>query len=173
MLAITFSPSPAASMTSASICSVTVGRMPAAPRTASSSSPRSGGLSERTLTSKPSRSRSPASGISRVTSTFCGMRLLPTRPLSFLFEHLAQDGRQDATVTEVIDLDRGVHARFHLELLLFAFVARCFHGQLFARLEAGEAGDVEGLVARKAERICALALGVLEREDAHADQVRA
>src|ERR687898_2350291 len=173
MLAITFSPSPAASMTSASIFSVTVGKMPATPRTASRSSPRSGGLSETTVTSKSRRRRSPASGISRVTSTFSGMRLLPLLALIFLSEHLAQHGLQDAAVTEVLDLDRGVHAGLYPELLLFAFVARDLHGQLHARLEAGEARDVKGLVAREAEGFCALALGELQGQHAHADQVRA
>src|SRR5215213_8147730 len=151
MLAITFNPSPAASMTSASIFSVTVGRMPSAPGTASSSSPRSGGLSERTVTSKPSRRRSPAFG------------LLPFRSLIFLSQHLAQDGLQDAAVTEVLDLDRGVHPRLYRKPLLFAIVARDLHSQLLARLEFGEAGDVEGFVAAQAEGFCVLAFCVLER----------
>src|SRR5215211_1420518 len=173
MLAITFSPSPAASMTSASIFSVTVGRMPATPRTASRSSPRSGGLSETTVTSKSRSRRSPASGISRVTRTFSGMRLLPTLALIFLFEHLAQDGLQDAAVAEVFDLDRGVHPRFYRKYFLFAIVARSLHGQLLTRFETGEAGDVEGVVACKAKGFCALAVYVLQREDTHADQIRA
>src|SRR5215210_1398005 len=130
MLAITFSPSPAPSMTSASIFSVAVGRIPAAPRTASSSSSRSGGLTERTVTSKPSRRRSPASGISRVTRTLSGT---DSSTSSLLFEHLAQDGLQDAPVTEVLDLDRRIYPRLYRELLLPAFVARCLHGQLLAR----------------------------------------
>src|ERR671913_1793777 len=171
MFAITFSPSPAASMTSASIFSVTVGKIPATPRAASRSSPRSGGLSETTVTSKSRRRRSPASGISRVTSTFSGMRLLPLLALIFLSEHLAQHGLQDAAVTEVLDLDRGIHAHLYLELL--HFVARDLHGQLLARLEAGETGYVEGLVTRKAEGFCALTLGKLQGQHAHADQVRA
>src|SRR5688572_11307182 len=139
MFARTLRSSPAASINSASTFSVTVERMPAAPRAASRSSSRAGGPSASTATSKSRRRRRPASGISRVTSTFSGMALLPILALIFLFEHLAQDGLQDAAVTEVLDLDRGVHARFHLELLLFAFVARDLDGQLLARLEARKA----------------------------------
>src|ERR671912_1768358 len=138
MFATTLRSSPAASINSASTLSVTVERMPATPRAASRSSSRAGGPSASTVTSKPSRSWSPASGISRVTSTFSGMRLLPLLDLIFLSEHLAQHGLQDAAVTEVLDLDRGVHAGLYPELLLFAFVARDLHGQLHARLEASE-----------------------------------
>src|SRR5215211_6325464 len=129
MLATTLNPSPAASITSPSIFSVAVERTPDTPRTASSSSPRSGGRSCRTVTSKGSRTRSPASGISRVTSTFSGMDSSLFRAL-LLFEHLAQDGLQNTAITEVLDLDRGIYPCLYLELLLFAFVASDLHGQL-------------------------------------------
>src|ERR671910_125058 len=123
MLAITFRSSPAASMNSASICSVKVERTPAVPRAASRSSSRSGGASERTVTSKSSRGLSPASGISRVTSTFSGTGSSPLiLVLLVLFEHLAQHGVQNAAVAEVLDLDRGVHARLDHELLGLAVV---------------------------------------------------
>src|SRR5918992_2278412 len=105
MFATTLRPSPAASMTSPSIFSVAVERTPFAPRTASRSSSRPGGRSRRTVTSKPSRRRRPAEGISRVTTTF------KVCPLTVLFEELAQDGLQDAAVLEVLDLHRRVHAR--------------------------------------------------------------
>src|SRR5215203_5683098 len=171
MLATTLRPSPAASINSASTFSVTVERMPAAPREALRSSSRVGGPSESTATSNPSRTRSPADGISRLTRTFSDMG--SSRFLALLCEHLAQDGLQDAAITEVLDLDRGVHAGLYRELLLFAFVAGDLDGQLFARLEAGKASDVEGFVARETKRFCALALGELQGQHAHADQVRA
>src|SRR5829696_2906598 len=171
MLAISLRPSPAASINSASTFSVTVERMPAAPREALRSSSRVGGPSESTATSNPSRTRSPADGISRLTRTFSDMG--SSRFLALLCEHLAQDGLQDAAITEVLDLDRGVHAGLYRELLLFAFVAGDLDGQLFARLEAGKASDVEGFVARETKRFCALALGELQGQHAHADQVRA
>src|ERR671912_749667 len=139
MFATTLRSSPAASINSASTLSVTVERMPADPRAASSSSARAGGPSASTATSKPRRSRRPASGITRVTSTLPGIRLLPIPDLIFLFEHLAQHGLEDAAVTEVLDFDRGVHARLDLELFALAFVASSLHGQLLAGLEVGEA----------------------------------
>src|ERR671915_2456234 len=137
MLATTLKSSPAASISSPSTFSVAVESTPDTPRTASSSSSRSGGRSCRILTSKGSRARSPAAGISRVTRTFSGMA--PPYFRALLFEHLSQYGLQDAAVAEVLDLDRGVHARLHLELLRFAFVARDLDGQLLARLETRKA----------------------------------
>jgi hypothetical protein len=47
---------------------------------------------------------------------------------------------QDAAVAQVLDLDRRVHARLDLELLLVAFVGGGLDGQLGARLQVGEAG---------------------------------
>src|ERR687894_112430 len=169
MLAMIRSPSPAASMTSPSIFSVAVARTPLAPLTASRSSSRVGGRSCRTVTSKPSRRRRPASGISRVTRTFSGT----AASLAFLLEELPEDGLQDTAVTQVLDLDRRIHARPDPELLRLAIVARCPDGQLGAGRDAGEAGDVVRLVAGEAQGVRALAVGVLEGKDAHPDQVRA
>src|SRR5919112_968679 len=104
-------------MNSPSIFSVTVERTPSAPLAASSRSSRSGGASERTLTSKSSRGRSPASGISRVTSTFSGTGSSLYPVLLVLFEHLTQHGVQDAAVAQVFDLYGRVHARLDPELL--------------------------------------------------------
>src|ERR671916_1023852 len=137
MLATIFRPSPAASITSPSIFSVAVARTPFAPRTASRSSSREGGRSCRTVTSKSSRRRRPASGISRVTRTFSGTFASPS--LAVLLEELPEDGLEDAAVTQVLDLDGRVHARLDLELLLLAVVARRLHGQLGAGRDAGEA----------------------------------
>src|SRR5215203_7285614 len=103
MLATILRPSPAAPMTSPSIFSVAVERTPLAPRTDSRSSSRVGGRSARTLTSKSSRRRRPASGISRVTRTLSGTTRLPSL---VLLEELTQDGLQDAAVSQVLDLDR-------------------------------------------------------------------
>src|ERR671916_2055680 len=169
MLATIFRPSPAASITSPSIFSVAVARTPLAPRTASRSSSRVGGRSCNTVTSKPSRRRRPASGISRVTRTFSGT----AASLAFLLEELPEDGLEDAAVTQVLDLDRRIHARPDPELLRLAFVARCPDGQLGAGRDAGEACDVVRLVAGEAQRLRAIAFRVLQGQDAHPDQVRA
>src|ERR671910_587195 len=143
MLAITRSPSPAASMTSPSIFSVAVARMPLAPR--------------------------PASGISRVTRTLPGT----AASLAILPEELPEDGLQDAAVAQVLDLDRRVHAGLDLELFGLAVVARSPDGQLGAGRDLCETRDVEGLSAGQTQGVGALAFRKLEGEDAHADQVRA
>src|SRR3712207_3676443 len=49
-----------------------------------------------------------------------------------LLKELAQDGLQDTTVSEVLDLDRRVHAGPNPELLRLAVVGRRPHGQLRA-----------------------------------------
>ena len=104
MLAMILKFSPAASITSPSIVSVAVERTPDAPLTASSSSSRSGGRSCRTLTSKDSRDAEPGLGDPTGNQNLLGHRLLHMRAL--LFEHLSQDGLQDAAVAEVLHLDR-------------------------------------------------------------------
>src|ERR687896_397020 len=166
MLAITFRPPPAASMTSPSIFSVAVERIPFAPRTASRSSPRSGGRSWSTLTSKPSSRRRPASGISRVTRTF------KVRPL-ILLEELAQHRLQDAAVPQVLDLHRRVHARPDPELFGRAIFTRSLYGQPGAGREIGEALHVVGLRTVQSQSVGVLAARELQGEDAHPDQVRA
>src|SRR5918993_2270882 len=173
MLAITFRSSPAASMNSASICSVKVERTPAMPRAASRSSSRSGGSSERTVTSKSSRGRSPASGISRVTRTFSGTGSAPLcYLLNALLEKLPENGLQDTAVPEVLDLYRRVHPRLGLELPRFA-VACGFDRKLRTGSEVCEAGDVVGLLTGEAQRLGAIAVRELEGQDAHPDQVGA
>src|SRR5918992_421679 len=166
MLAMTFRPSPAASMTSPSIFSVAVERMPFAPRTASRSSPRSGGRSWSTLTSKPSSRRRPASGISRVTRTF------KVRPL-ILLEELAQHRLQDAAVPQVLDLHRRVHARPDPELSHLATFTSGLYSKPGAGCEIGEALYVVGLRTVQPKTIGVLAPCELQGEDAHPDQVRA
>src|ERR671933_2833717 len=162
MLATTLRPFPAASMNSASIFSVRVQRTPSTPRTASRSSSRPGGPSERTVTSKPSRRRSPASGISRVTRTFTFLSVpylagvasksSPAQALPFfgflgaLLEELPEDGLEDAAVPEVLDLHGRVHARLDLELLL-AFLTGGLDRQLRTGREVRNALDVVGLPA--------------------------
>src|SRR5918995_503735 len=169
MLAMIRSPPPAASMTSPSIFSVAVARTPLAPPTASRSSSRVGGRSCRTVTSKPSRRRRPASGISRVTRTLSGT----AASLAILPEELPEDGLQDAAVAQVLDLDRRVHAGPDLELFGLAVVARSPDGQLGAGRDLCETRDVEGLSAGQTQGVGALAFRILEGEDAHTDQVRA
>src|SRR5918997_4650627 len=169
MLAMIRSPSPAASMTSPSIFSVAVARTPLVPPTVSRSSSRVGGRSCRTVTSKPSSTRRPASGISRVTRTFSGT----AASLAVLLEEFPEDGLEDTAVAQVLDLDRRVHPRLDPELLRLAFVARRPDGQLGAGRDASDARDVVRLVAGEAQGLCALAFRVLEGEDAHPDQVRA
>src|SRR5918997_1095238 len=166
MLATASRPWPAASMTSPSILSVAVERTPFAPRTASRSSPRSGGRSWSTLTSKPSRRRSPASGISRVTRTF------KVRPL-ILLEELAQHRLQDATVPQILDLHRRVHARPDPELRGRAVLAGGTYRQLGAGREIGEVLYVIGLRTLQSQTVGVLAARELQGEDAHPDQVRA
>src|SRR5918997_3629302 len=157
MLATTFRSSPAASISSASTFSVTVERMPAAPRAASRSSSRSGGSSERTVTSKSSRGRSPASGISRVRRTFSGTGSAPLcYLLNALLEKLPENGLQDTAVPEVLDLYRRVHPRPGLELPGLAVVACGFDRKLRTGFEICEAGDVVGLLPSEAQ-----GLGVL------------
>src|ERR671911_44783 len=113
MLAITFRSSPAAFMNSASICSVKVERTPAVPRAASRSSSRSGGSSERTVTSKSSRGWSPASGISRVTRIFSGTGSAPLcYLLNALLEKLPEDGLQDTAVPEAYVAEGAAHHDF-------------------------------------------------------------
>src|SRR3954470_22651514 len=160
MLATTLRSSPAAFMNSPSIFSVRVARTPLIPRAASRSSPRSGGRSERTVTSKSSRGRSPASGILRVTRTFSFNSLSggswsinsPERGLhpfllgTFL-EELPEDGLQDASVPKILDLDRRVHPGLDLELLYVPAVTSGSYRQLHTRLEFRETFDVVGLFA--------------------------
>src|SRR3954466_2850989 len=147
-------------MNSASIFSVRVERTPLIPRAASRSSPRSGGRSERTVTSKSSRGRSPDSGISRVTRTFSfgslsggswftnsPVRGLHSSLLGTLLEELPEDGLQDASVPKIPDLDRRVYTSLDLELLYVPTVASGFHCQLHTRLEFTEILDVVSLFA--------------------------
>src|ERR687898_3401792 len=157
MFATTLRFSPAAFMNSASIFSVKVERTPSMPWAASRSSPRSDGRSERTVTSKSSRGRSPASGISRVTRTFSGTGSAPLcYLLNALLEKLPENGLQDTAVPEIFDLYRRVHPRPGLELPSLAVVACGFDRKLRTGLEICEAGDVVGLLTSEAQ-----GLGVL------------
>src|SRR5690348_6179281 len=85
-------------------------------------------------------------------------------------EQVPQDVLHDAAVAVVVRLTGGVDADHRVE----GDVAR---GDLdglrgAALVELGDATDGEGLLAGQAERLGSLALGELERDDAHADQVR-
>ena len=83
-------------------------------------------------------------------------------------QQLAQHERQDAAVLVVLDLLRRVDAHARRELLV---VRRCTRDLL--GLAALDAGDRELLLAGQPERLGVLAVGELQRQHAHADQVGA
>ena len=74
----------------------------------------------------------------------------------------------------VVDFDGGVDAEFDGLFEFGAVFAGDGEGDILAGLDAvAEAGDVVGFGAVEVERLRADAFGELEREDAHADEVRA
>ncbi len=72
------------------------------------------------------------------------------------------------------DFEWGVDARDGGEMLLFAGGFAGAHFHLLAGLEiVGEAFDFEDFVAGEAERFGSFTWREFERQDAHADQIRA
>src|SRR5215210_3087563 len=174
MLAITFRSSPAASMNSASICSVKVERTPAmhgrlrGARRVPGEARRGG--SRRSLREDGARPR--GSHGSRGLSQALAL-LLSASLLNALLEKLPENGLQDTAVPEVLDLYRRVHPRPGLELPGFAVVACGFDRKLRTGFEVCEASDVVGLLAGEAQRLGVLTVRELEGQDAHPDQVGA
>src|SRR5262249_22474152 len=85
---------------------------------------------------------------------------------------LAQHVVQDAAVLEVLALFRRIDAHPHFELDRRARRRRCDDGDDFRRA-AVQPDDLEGLLAGEPERLRVLAFLELQRQHAHADQVRA
>src|SRR6185436_3647779 len=85
---------------------------------------------------------------------------------------LAQHVVQDAAMLEVLALLRSVDAHAHFELDRRARRGRCNDGDDFRRA-AVQPDDLERLLAGQAERLRVLAFLELQRQHAHADQVRA
>lgn len=83
--------------------------------------------------------------------------------------HAANHVVQDAPVPVVGQIDLGVEPDEHLELL--ALVGA--HLDVLARVHRRRQLDVVGLVAGEPETVGRLAGQVLQRHDAHADEVRA
>ena len=86
----------------------------------------------------------------------------------------AEDGRQDAPLSVVVDVDRAIEAGNDLESALARFViAPGDDDQPAARRETGcDALHRERLTTGETDRPDALAGQELERQDAHPDQVR-
>src|SRR5687768_7410843 len=85
----------------------------------------------------------------------------------------AQDCRQDAALAVVVELDRAVDARDDLDQPLAAVVTDTQRDRLARRQTTCQAEDVVFLAPGQAERRRVLARLVLQRQHAHADQVRA
>src|SRR5262249_46332753 len=85
---------------------------------------------------------------------------------------LSQHVRKDPAVAVVVPLPRRVDAPDGAEGLLAAVAARA-HAEHLARAQVGEALQIVELAAGQAERARVRAVGELERQDAHPDQVRA
>ncbi|MPL73108.1 hypothetical protein SDC9_18901 [bioreactor metagenome] len=80
---------------------------------------------------------------------------------------------QHAAVLQVLDLDLGIDPGLELDRLHRAVLEGDGAGHQRQRLDvAFEALDRHHLVAGQAERLAGVAAGELERDDAHADQVR-
>src|SRR5262245_59427408 len=91
-----------------------------------------------------------------------------------LRHQLAQHGLQDAAVAVVIDLDRRVEPRGHHQRSARAVGPLHLDRHVLARLElARKAADRERLAPGEARGLGARARLELQRQDAHADQVRA
>src|SRR5690606_35387872 len=89
-----------------------------------------------------------------------------------LADQLAQHVLQDAAVAVVVGLTGGVDAHHSVEL--DPGVGADLGGRGDAALvQLGHAGDGVGLLAGQAEGVRGLPLGELQRQHAHADQVRA
>src|SRR6266508_1847098 len=89
-------------------------------------------------------------------------------------ENLAQHERQDAAVLVVVHLDRRVDAQQHLDLLLRSVLAADDERRFLLRPDARfDAGNDDDLVPLDSERLHRIVAGELEREHAHADEVRA
>src|SRR4051812_42405185 len=86
---------------------------------------------------------------------------------------LPQYERQDASVLVVVDFDRRVDADDQRGGFRRSVCAMNDQRRFLAGAEiAGDAGDVEGLGAIEGQRLRVCAFFELQREDAHADQVR-
>src|SRR6266542_1764587 len=88
-------------------------------------------------------------------------------------DQLTQHQRKNAAVVQVLDLGLVVDPRPAREIRDLAVVADGLNRHLLTRLDVVEAGDREPLLALQPQPLRALARRVLQREDAHADQVRA
>src|SRR5690606_26059647 len=91
-------------------------------------------------------------------------------------EQVAQDVLHDAAVAVVARLTGGVYADLAVELddLAIGLGRGDFDRPGDATLvELGDASEREGLRTGQAEGVGVLALGELQRDDAHADEVRA
>src|SRR5690349_10128128 len=103
----------------------------------------------------------------------------PTNPVAMVsslcrVREVAQDVVQDAAVLEVLDLLGGIDAAGQGDLLAGAVAAMDGHRDVHAGLEAAlDAAHVEALVAGEVQRLAGHAVLELQRQHAHADQVRA
>src|SRR6266581_365810 len=89
-------------------------------------------------------------------------------------EKIAQHERKNPTVHVVIHLDRRVDAQQHLDVLLRSVLAADDERRFLLRPDARfDAGNVDDLVPLDSERLHRIVAGELEREHAHADEVRA
>src|SRR5688572_5018797 len=79
---------------------------------------------------------------------------------------------EDAAVEEIFQFVDGIDAAAGEEGFGAAVGAGEFDLNLLTRAEAADAGNGEGFVALEAERFAGHAVRELERQDAHADQVR-
>src|SRR6266566_5826559 len=97
-----------------------------------------------------------------------------TNRRSRLAEKIAQHERQDAAVLVVVHFDRGVDAQEQRDFIHAAVGPPDHQRRVLLRPDlALDAADVDGLVALDAERSDRVAALELERQHAHADEVRA
>ena len=78
---------------------------------------------------------------------------------------------QDAAVHEILDFIGGIDPAQCLEGEARPILAGDMHIDVLTRLEIGNAGDGEAVIARQAQRRAGIAADELKRENAHADQV--
>lgn len=78
---------------------------------------------------------------------------------------------QDAAVHEIFDLIGGVDPAQCLEGEAGAILAGDLHVHVLTRLEIGNAGDGEAVIARQAQRRAGIAADELKRENPHTDKV--
>src|SRR5436190_21452404 len=86
---------------------------------------------------------------------------------------LAEYERQDAAVAIVIELDRRIDPAERLKAPLGAVCRDGVDGKQLSRRKAvGDASDLVGFFAAQAERLTTVADSELQRQHAHADQIR-